>query len=70
MQEPEVMKHCCTPEKCLYRTIAILLVLFTVLKLTGAITWSWLWVLSPFWVPWCLGVLLAVLLAVLPPRAS
>lgn len=23
---------------------------FIILKLTGAITWSWWWVLAPFWV--------------------
>lgn len=27
-----------------------LAVIFTVLKLTGTITWSWLWVLSPLWI--------------------
>jgi hypothetical protein len=26
-------------------------VLFIGLKLTGHIDWSWLWVLSPFWLP-------------------
>jgi hypothetical protein len=26
-------------------------VAFVVLKLTGHITWPWLWVLSPFWIP-------------------
>ena len=25
--------------------------LFITLKLTGVITWSWWWVLSPFWIP-------------------
>ncbi len=29
----------------------VLLIVFVVLKLTGLITWSWLWVLSPFWIP-------------------
>lgn len=24
---------------------------FIVLKLTGVIAWSWLWVLAPFWIP-------------------
>lgn len=28
-----------------------LLVLFVALKLTGSIAWSWLWVLSPIWIP-------------------
>jgi hypothetical protein len=26
-------------------------VAFVVLKLTGHITWPWLWVLAPFWIP-------------------
>ena len=26
-------------------------VAFVVLKLIGAITWSWFWVLAPFWIP-------------------
>jgi len=25
--------------------------LFTYLKLTGQIDWSWVWVFSPFWLP-------------------
>lgn len=29
----------------------ILGLIFITLKLTGHITWSWLWVLSPFWLP-------------------
>jgi len=29
----------------------ILLVVFIVLKLTGNINWSWVWVLSPLWIP-------------------
>ncbi len=26
-------------------------VLFVALKLTHVISWSWLWVLAPFWIP-------------------
>lgn len=37
-------------------------VAFIVLKLTGVISWSWLWVLSPFWIP--LGIALAIALIV------
>ncbi len=33
-----------------------------VLKLTGVITWSWWWVLSPLWIS---GILLAPVLCVL-----
>lgn len=28
-----------------------LLLLFIGLKLSGVISWSWWWVLSPFWIP-------------------
>ncbi len=31
--------------------LGILGLIFITLKLTGYITWSWLWVLSPFWIP-------------------
>lgn len=34
----------------------LLTLAFIVLKLTGFIEWSWWWVLSPFWIP-CLLVL-------------
>ena len=30
--------------------LALLSVLFIGLKLTGHITWSWIWVLSPIWI--------------------
>lgn len=29
----------------------LLTLLFIGLKLTGHITWSWLWVLAPMWIP-------------------
>lgn len=29
----------------------VLGLIFIVLKLTGNIDWSWLWVLAPFWMP-------------------
>jgi hypothetical protein len=40
----------------------ILGLIFITLKLTGHITWSWLWVLSPFWIP--LGLALLIFLIV------
>lgn len=30
--------------------VGLLTVAFVVLKLTGYISWSWLWVLSPIWI--------------------
>ncbi len=35
----------------------LLTILFIALKLNGTINWSWLWVLSPLWIP--LGVAVA-----------
>ena len=32
--------------------LGLLLVLFIGLKLGGIIAWSWVWVLSPIWLPW------------------
>jgi hypothetical protein len=30
--------------------VGLLTILFIALKLTGYITWSWIWVLSPIWI--------------------
>lgn len=38
--------------------LGILGLIFITLKLTGYITWSWLWVLAPFWIPISIGVLI------------
>lgn len=29
----------------------LLLVLFVSLKLAGVITWSWIWIMAPIWIP-------------------
>lgn len=36
----------------------LLAVAFIVLKITGFISWSWLWVLAPLWIPVLIGLLL------------
>ena len=33
-----------------------LFIVFLILKLVGVITWSWLWVLAPLWIPLALGL--------------
>lgn len=38
--------------------VGVLTLIFIVLKLTGNISWSWLWVLSPIWI--CALLLLAL----------
>ena len=35
--------------------IGFLFILFLILKLTGAINWSWWWVTSPLWIPFALA---------------
>lgn len=43
----------------------LLAIVFIVLKLTGFIDWSWLWVLAPIWIPVVFYlVLLLVILAI------
>lgn len=42
----------------------LLTILFVGLKLTGFINWSWLWVLSPMWIP--LAFAITILILVLP----
>lgn len=43
----------------------LLAIVFITLKLTGYITWSWFWVLSPFWIPLAfLGTILLLVMVV------
>ena len=46
--------------------LELITLLFIGLKLTGYITWSWIWILSPLWVPISITLLLlsAVILLV------
>jgi hypothetical protein len=39
----------------------LLTIVFTALKLTGVIAWSWLWVLSPLWILELIGVTIWVM---------
>lgn len=41
----------------------LLAVAFIVLKLCHIIEWSWLWVLSPLWIPLALVIVIAVFVA-------
>lgn len=36
----------------------LLTIVFITLKLTGVIAWSWLWVLSPMWISFLIGLLI------------
>lgn len=46
----------------------VLCIVFIVLKLTGVITWSWVWVLSPIWISWVIAIFLIVIALVLFKR--
>jgi hypothetical protein len=39
--------------------------LFTILKLTGIIHWSWVWVLSPVWIPFSLMCVLVIFVLII-----
>ena len=43
----------------------LLFLVFLVLKLTGIISWSWLWVTASLWISFLLCVLVLAVLAVL-----
>lgn len=34
--------------------IALVTVVFVTLKLVGTVSWSWVWVLSPLWLPFAI----------------
>lgn len=42
--------------------VGLLQIAFIVLKLTGVIHWSWIWVLAPIWIDVILLVLLVIVL--------
>ena len=42
--------------------LSLLLVAFIVMKLCGVITWPWLWVLSPFWIPLAVAVVVLIII--------
>ena len=43
----------------------LLTIVFIILKLTGYINWSWLWVLAPMWVPLALVMIILIILGVI-----
>ena len=42
----------------------LLTVLFVGLKLTGYITWPWVWVLSPLWISFALFLVIAAIVVI------
>ena len=45
--------------------LGVLGLIFITVKLTGHITWPWLWVLSPFWIPIAVALLIVFIVAYL-----
>lgn len=45
--------------------LSILGVGFIILKILGKITWSWWWVLAPFWMPAALVILLLIIVVII-----
>lgn len=50
--------------------LGLLTIAFIVLKLMGYIAWSWLWVLSPLWIPFAIGFISFVVLMIIAVIAS
>lgn len=44
---------------------SLLTLAFIVLKLTGVINWSWVWVLSPLWISAIIILLLVIILHII-----
>ena len=45
--------------------LGLLTISFIILKLTGFITWSWLWILAPIWIPFSAGVIIILVIAII-----
>ena len=43
----------------------LLTIVFIVLKLIGKISWSWLWVLAPTWIPIVIGIIAIIVLLII-----
>ena len=42
----------------------VLAIVFIVLKLIGKITWSWVWVLSPIWIPFVIAIVVIIIVSI------
>ena len=41
--------------------VGLLTILFIALKLLGKISWSWVWVLSPLWIPVAISIIFIII---------
>ena len=44
--------------------LGLLQLVFIVLKLVGVIEWSWLWVLTPIWLPTLIVIIMVVIVII------
>ena len=58
------------PPRASFPILGILGLIFITLKLTGHITWSWVWVLAPFWAPLAVAVVIAVIVFIVAMSTS
>lgn len=49
---------------------SLLTIVFIVLKLTGVIDWSWVWVLSPIWISLLVGLALVPVILTLNKKTK
>ncbi len=47
----------------------LLTIVFIALKLMGYIAWSWLWVLSPLWLPFIIGLVVAIIISIVAGKS-
>lgn len=50
--------------------LGILALIFITLKLTGHIAWSWLWVLSPLWMPFSAAIIFIIVVSCIAGLAN
>ena len=50
--------------------VGLLTILFIGLKLTGYITWSWIWVLAPIWISIVVVVIIIIIIAIIAVLSS
>ena len=48
----------------------LLTIVFITLKLIGKIDWSWLWVLSPLWIPLSILVVILIVIGLVAARTK
>ena len=44
--------------------VSLLTLVFIVLKLTGVISWSWVWVLAPMWISFLVSLVIILIVVV------